>query len=428
MSSSELVQRLRAADAALASMSPSAQLEGRIRARALGLGAGRIPSLLAGARRLHRPLILAFATAAALLLVVASRGRGGVDPAMVAGGPEDPSEPIVNDRIHADGGPAAPARGDGPPPVFHMPALEPGPSRSDHPLSAPTPLSPPPAPSASTPAAIQPLPVTPLTLRDEVDDRGRHPARVEASRPAVASVGRAAGPIASPAASTFRPSFVARGGGEVVSKDVSPSSSPGGNSPVAAVDCKSPSALREIALAKCESTGVDLATFTFLEPCGGGQFGSISFACASPEPEVKPDPKPEPDQCVHGSFEGGTSCVDLGGYDKDPLAGVEKEATVACAQQGLLLSALSVDAVECAAQSGKVTYVCCPAALPGPAPDTCHDDKVGADTCVDLATLEAKASTLCAQSGQVLSMISPLAGCSDGQASTAMISCCPPSP
>lgn len=140
------------------------------------------------------------------------------------------------------------------------------------------------------------------------------------------------------------------------------------------------------------------------------------------------DPGPDQAECVQGAFEGGATCVDLGGYDKDPIAGVQKEATVACAALGLMLSEMSVSAVECAEGSGKVSYVCCPVPPPGPASDSCHDDKVGADSCVDLATLEAAASARCAESGHVLASVSPLAGCPDDQASTAMISCCPASP
>ncbi|MEP7126772.1 MAG: hypothetical protein ABJE95_37930 [Byssovorax sp.] len=429
MSSSELLRRLQAAEAALATMAPGPHLEARIRARALDQRAAGLPWVLVGARRLHRPLILAFAAAAAAAMLAMGGGRGSAGSSALAGGPEDPADHIVNDRAHADGGPREAASGEhstAPRPVFHVPALDPRFDGGDLPAPRQSPLTPLPV---TAPSSLGPLPFTPASLRDELDDRGRRSGRVEVWRPAVASVGRAAGPTSSPAASTWRPSFVARGGGEITTRDASSSTSHGGDGPVAAVDCKSPSALRDIAAAKCEATGVALSTFTFLEPCGGGQFGSISFQCVGPEPDVKPDPKPEPeDQCVQESFDGGATCVDLGGHDKDPLAGIQKQATVACAQLGLLLSELAVDAAGCAPESGKVTYVCCPMAAPTPAPETCHDDKVGAATCVDLAILEAKASTLCAQSGQKLAMISPLAGCSDGQASTATISCCPTSP
>jgi hypothetical protein len=252
------MRRLRLADAALASVSPSADLEARIRARAKGRGAPRLSSMLAGARRLHRPLILAFATAAALFAVSGLRGQGIGAPSRIAGGAEEPADHIVNDRIRADGGPSEPTPGEraaGPRPVFHMPSLDPRPSHPDHAL-----------------------------------------------------------------------------------------------------------------------------------------------------------------------------CIDLGGDLKDPNSGIQLEATAACAELGLDLGGFSVDAVDCPARSGKVAYVCCPTPAPSPGVDTCYDSKVGSSTCEDLSTLEAAAATLCAQNGDALATLTPLSGCPDGQASIAMISCCPPAP
>jgi hypothetical protein len=142
------------------------------------------------------------------------------------------------------------------------------------------------------------------------------------------------------------------------------------------------------------------------------------------------DPDQGVGECVPGSFEGGETCVDLGGSDKDPIAGVYGQATTACEALGLILNKLAVDAVDCAPGSGKAQYVCCPTPPPPPEPavDSCQDDKVGFDGCVDLATLEAAASARCADTGHVLASTSPLAGCPDGQASVAVISCCPATP
>lgn len=165
-----------------------------------------------------------------------------------------------------------------------------------------------------------------------------------------------------------------------------------------------------------------------VEPGGGPAAVSKQGVVGAPAPEKGSDPAPDQASCVQGAFEGGTTCVDLGGYDKDPLAGVQQDATAACEQLGLLLSELAVDAVSCPAGSGKATYVCCPTPEPSTEPETCHEDKVGADACVDVATLESMASTRCADSGDVVATLTPLAGCPDGQASTAMISCCPPAP
>jgi hypothetical protein len=437
MSSSELVQRLRAADAALAAMAPAADLEARIRARARGRGTPRLSSILVGARRLHRPLILAFATAAALSVVSIAvvRGRGPVASSMVAGGPEDPAEHIVNDRSRADGGVGEARPGAGPRPVFHMPALEPGPRRDDPPVSPQRPAASPPAlaPSALTPSTLKPSSMTPARWSEDVNDGVRRPSRIDAYRPAVSSIGRPAALASTPGTPAFRPSFVARGGGEIAVHDASSSTSHGGDGAMGTVDCRTPSALWDVAVGKCEATGQVLSTFTFLEPCSDGRFGSIYFQCADPEPEPEPDPapdpEPEPDQCISRAFGGGETCVDLAGFDKDPIAGIEQKASAACAELGLALGTLSVDAVGCPVQSGKVKYVCCPGPAPTPPlPDlSCQEDKIGSDTCVDLATLKAAASTRCAEIGRVLTSLSPLAGCPDDQASVALITCCPES-
>ena len=435
MSSSELVQRLRAADATLASMSPAADLEARIRARACGRGALRLSSILAGARRLHRPLILAFATATALSIVSVLRGHGEAGPAPLARGPEEPAGHIVNDRSHADGGlrEVEPGeRGAGPKPVFHMPALAPDPERRLHPAPPQRPAASPsaPTPQEISPTAVRPSATHPSKWSEDVDDRGRGPARGDTPRASFSPTFRAVGAVVPVGSSVMKPSFVVRGG-DATPDDVVSSTPRGGDSRGAAVECKSSNVLRNIALTTCAGTDQLLSTLTFLEPCGDGRFGTLYFECAelAPEPEADPtpDPGPEPGQCVQGSFEGGTSCVDLGGHDKDPIAGVQKQAVVACAALGLTLSELSVAAVGCPEQSGKVSYVCCPVPPQGPVSDSCHDDKIGADFCVDLSTLEDKASALCAQSGQVLTSLSPLPGCPDGQASVAMLSCCPTS-
>ncbi|MEP7126771.1 MAG: hypothetical protein ABJE95_37925 [Byssovorax sp.] len=165
-----------------------------------------------------------------------------------------------------------------------------------------------------------------------------------------------------------------------------------------------------------------------VEPSGAPAASSRQPVVSSPGSAEKDDPAPDPAECVQGAFEGGTTCVDLGGSDKEPIAGVTAQASDACAQQGLLLSELAVDAVDCPVGSGKATYVCCPTPAPSEGPGACQDDKVGTDGCVDLATLESMAATRCAEIGSVLATASPLPGCPSGQASTAMISCCPPAP
>ena len=159
----------------------------------------------------------------------------------------------------------------------------------------------------------------------------------------------------------------------------------------------------------------------------GAPAAASKQAVVSEPSEEKGDPEPTSAECVQGTLED-YACFDIGNDEKDPTAGGMTAATAACDELGLTLSTTSMSAVDCAPHSARVSYVCCPAVPAGPVEPSCHQDKIWSDACNDLASLQTKATALCAESGDTLFAMVPLGGCSDNQAMGAEITCCPAVP
>lgn len=423
----DLRSLLRALDEQYAAVPPPADLEARLQARIRSEAPSPRAFSPREARRYARPMALAFAAGAALL-ILADAQTPSTAPEVVALEPNVP-EAVLPEKIRADGGPSDPAP-NAPPArrkqVISAPGLKPYPSWPDDqapwparpwlsPRSAPwtTRSTPRPAESPSGPFFDNGTGAEPWT---PAEPRPEGPRRTlpAASSLMVAPPAQTLGAAPAPAAPQSHPQPSSPSPGRAPSAPPpSPTSAPAETpAPTGTEDCKSPDALMDEAASTCKSQGLALADVAYLDACGDGRFRRVEAKCNKDEPEACLKRKLAADNL---------SCQD---------ASVFKEKAYAeCHAAGLELVDLEYFGDGCPAGLSTVAAcTCCPA--PGAPPvSQCFDGQVGdAKTCQDAGLLKAQADDICRKEGLEFAGFKVSDDCQGGQSTVGFYVCCEKAP
>ena len=410
----DLLAHLRAADEHLAALAPGAHVEARLRARMRGEAASPRGPFGGAGLRLRRPLLLAFAVAAGALIVGHNRGPSADRGGAVAGVPSAPPEPI-REPIAADRDPPDPTLGPrraSPSRMIHAPTLEEAPARRrGDPPRPPSFVAPRSAPTG-----------TPLPERLLLDSNDTLPAptpehRKEGLGPTVRAESKIFGAPA-PAPSGTTPVTAPPGYSRSPQTDPSLTSSRG---PAGASDedpsanCKFASELSDEGHQRCAQKGLVVDELTFVSSCGDGRFRDVAVQCTE---ESKPDPGEN--VCTSREFGDGVACQGDANILKQKIWDL-------CAQEGLILTSLSVVTEGCSTtQFTKATYLCCAPTPPPEAPVyTCTTGELGDDqTCQDNAAYQQAAEQACKIAGLALDAAKFTMDCADGQSTKSYYLCC----
>lgn len=178
--------------------------------------------------------------------------------------------------------------------------------------------------------------------------------------------------------------------------------------------CESYSTWKTLAHAECEAEGLVLTDLRLLDECGDGMFGGVEALCAGPyvEPEEFP-----PGYCMGMVVGDGTTC--------DPPDLWKLIAEKSCLSEGLTLMDVHPhqDCEGGLSSMAKVTC-CSEVAPPDENPPPCvHIEMKPA--CVPASEVEAEAKIQCEAQGLFLTNIKLAPDCGNGGISYASALCCP---
>ncbi|WP_437977833.1 hypothetical protein WMF11_14105 [Sorangium sp. So ce295] len=429
----DLLALLHEVDARLAAAAPSPRL-------AASLGAqlrGARPSL---ARRVGRPLALALAAGTAAVALGAALQRPATPEVSASSPAVDPAIEIVGDRSRTDGGipERTPAEGHPPaPPRILAPLLREPPRRL-----APPPKASPPAPHSSaappdarnaplsqrsgelpegrTPPAsslrarAQPSDVALPSTPGWVDALERPPVQASPSRGQLPSSSRGTGGAGVPAGvAGQKDERSAESSAQGPDGPATAKPSEESTSPQEETGCRTADDLTSEVEAMCDAQGLILGNVRLLEPCRDGGYRGIEHTCLDGEPT----------ECWSGQLGDGFTCRDS--------IDLKDEAYITCRNQGGDLAALDYDSDSSGcgiSENMRAAYTCCPAAEPLPS-SRCWTSKLDhGELCQALPVLDAEVSVLCARTDQTLFHIGygfGNAACLDGEAASALFTCCP---
>lgn len=428
----DLLALLHEVDARLAAATPSPRLAARLGARLRG----ERPSL---ARRVGRPLAMAFAAGTVAVVLGAALQRPAT-PEVSARSPEvDPAIGIVGDRSRADGGipERTPAEGhpSAPPRTLAPLLLEP-PRRL-----APPPKTSPPAPhsSAAPPDARDApegqrrgelpegrIPAPPSRARAQqpavalpsspgwVDALERPPVHASPSRGQLPSWSRGTGGASAPAEVAGQKGERSAGSsaeGADGAATAEPHEKPAG--PQEEAGCRTAEDLTSEVEARCDAQGLVLGDVKLLDPCRDGGYRGVEHTCVDGEPT----------ECWRGRLGDGLTCHDRGD--------LKDQAYITCSNQGADLSEFTYERGVAGCGPSETTgavYACCPATEPLPS-RLCWTTKIdNGDECQTQSTLGDEATAMCADAGQRIFHIwynSGTASCPAAHDTSALFTCCP---
>ncbi|MFO0658919.1 MAG: hypothetical protein U0165_03660 [Polyangiaceae bacterium] len=181
--------------------------------------------------------------------------------------------------------------------------------------------------------------------------------------------------------------------------------------------CQSVDQLRDVAYAECKQKGADVSSFSPLEPCGDGTFGSAKVVCGSP---------PSPTQsCPSGSLNN-LPCLDDGS--------LMNIVASACAGTGYGVS-MFTPSLDCPSGGSSVVKWECECAPPQD-PNYPNDPTTGSDGCIEQIVgdpnqcafqgdLISQGIDLCASMQMQLNDAVAASDCGGELSTIAKILCCP---